>query len=598
MVIPAARLKFYRRVKALTALADTVESGAERLVNAVLYAWQMSSFPKLAPDRAPWGSAKFLAASAVHEFVEWLEARPFNEAAYWLATAYASWIGTELREKRALFFTPPRLAERVISNLVRHGACLRNHHWHDPACGGAAFLVPIVQRMAQQLRKTNLTPRKTLDRIAQHVSGNDVDPVLLLISKSFLEMSLYSLISKAGFKPEFRLFRGDGLTSKTIEALRPDVLACNPPYRKLSSNEATRYRPLHSHVITGQPNLYGLFINRALQLVCPGGLVGLLTPTSFLSGQSFSKLRTTLLSESEMLQVDILSDRTSTFIDVEQETAITTLRTHEPKRTASSHTRVSVLGSEGQFTDLGQYVLPNSGRPWSIPRATGDAEVLRLAESAQFRFSDYGYVPKVGHLVAYRDKRRRYTKLPDSNRRQIVVPLVSATDIHTCGRFQHGRPSRYKRTTSYVHVKSLRQAGVLTKAVVLLQRLTSTEQRSRLVAAAVPKNWVKTHGGFVCENHVIILEPTRKSAFPTRYLAAMLNTRSIDRVFRAISGATNVSISELNELLLPDPQVVQREVDKGVPIEDAVDIGYKTAQRTRMRNGGLSKQILRSAQRS
>jgi adenine-specific DNA-methyltransferase len=37
-------------------------------------------------------------------------------------------------------------------------------------------------------------------------------------------------------------------------------------------------------------------------------------------------------------------------------------------------------------------------------------------------------------------------------------------------------------------------------------------------------------------------------------LAAMLNTRSVDRVFRSISGASNVAVFELKELLLPDPE--------------------------------------------
>ena len=89
---------------------------------------------------------------------------------------------------------------------------------------------------------------------------------------------------------------------------------------------------------------------------------------------------------------------------------------------------------------------------------------------------------------------------------------------------------------------------------MLLQRLTSSDQKSRLVAAAVPKSFVETYGGFVCENHVIVLQPTRNDALAPELLAAMLNTRSVDRVFRSISGASNVAVFELKELLLPDPE--------------------------------------------
>lgn len=563
MLIPAARLRFYRRVRTLAVLAGSAEDSAERLVRTLLYLWQQRSFPHLLPARAPWRSAVYLDSGPVLAFADWLAEQPFNEAAYWLATAYAVWVGEETRTQRALFFTPPTLADRVIANLVKQGASLAHHHWHDPACGGAAFLVPIAQGMAAALVSAKLTPRQQLARIERNLSGNDLDPVLLDLSRSFLEMAISALVQAVGIRPTFRLFQGDALLSEGIEALKPDVVACNPPYRKLKAEEVKRYRKLHGEVIEGQPNIYGLFINKTLQLPRSHGLVGLLTPTSYLSGPSFAKLRTKLLSSSAVLQVDMLSDRTSMFVNVEQETAVTILRVEDGHRAEASKTQVSVLESGGQFRDVGDYVLPNSGRPWPIPRAVADADLLRLAETHDFRLEDYGYVAGVGHLVAYRDERRRFAKLPDlkairyTGRRRpgyLILPLVWATDITPDGKFEHGRKTRYHRGEQFVQVSGLADCGVVTQQAVLLQRLTSSDQKSRLVAAAVPKSFVDTYSGFVCENHVIVLLPTRRDALAPELLAAMLNTRSVDRVFRSISGASNVAVFELNELLLPDPE--------------------------------------------
>jgi len=143
MVIPAPRLKFYRHIKALALLVDGNPEGVERLVKGLLHLWQQASYPHLAADRAPYGSSAFLTEQAAQDFATWLSEEPFNEAAYWLATAYAILVGAKLRTERALYFTPPRLADRLIDKLVEHGASLTTHHWHDPACGGAAFLVPI-----------------------------------------------------------------------------------------------------------------------------------------------------------------------------------------------------------------------------------------------------------------------------------------------------------------------------------------------------------------------------------------------------------------------------------------------------------------------
>lgn len=563
MLIPAARLKFYRRVRTLAVLAGSAEDSAERLVRTLLYLWQQRSFPDLLPARAPWRSAAYLQDRSVLDFADWLAEQPFNEAAYWLATAYAVWVGEDTRTQRALFFTPPTLADRVIANLVKQGASLAHHHWHDPACGGAAFLVPIAQGMAVALANVDLTPRERLARIERNLSGNDLDPVLLDLSRSFLEMALFALVQAAGIRPTFRLFQGDGLVSEKIETLKPDVVACNPPYRKLKADEVKRYRKRHGDVIEGQPNIYGLFINQTLQLPRSRGLVGLLTPTSYLSGPSFAKLRTKLLSSSAVLHLDMLSDRTSMFVNVEQETAVTILRVGEVHKAQSSKTQVSVLESDGQFRDVGDYMLPNSGRPWSIPRAVEDVDLLRLAEKQDFRLGDYGYVAGVGHLVAYRDERRRFARLPvvkvtrhTKPRKPTcpILPLIWATDITPDGKFEHGRQTRYHRAEQFVQVSGLADSGVVTQPVVLLQRLTSSDQKSRLVATAVPKSFVDTYIGFICENHVIVLQPTRRDALAPDLLAAMLNTRSVDRVFRSISGASNVAVFELNELLLPDPE--------------------------------------------
>lgn len=577
MVIPVPRLKFYRRVKALKPLVDGSPVDAERLVKGLLHLWQQSSFPALAADRAPYGSGRFLTDEAVTSFAAWLSEEPFNQAAYWLATTYAILVGDKLRTERALYFTPPRLADRVIDDLVKHGASLTTHHWHDPACGGAAFLVPIAQRMAKALEGAGLTATQQLQHIERHLSGNDLDAVLLEISREFLRMALSDLIAETGRNLCLQLFQGDGLTSSTIEALQPDVIACNPPYRKLKAAEVGPYRKSHNDVVEGQPNIYGLFINRTLQLAKHGGLIGLLTPTSFLSGQSFSKLRTKLLTQAEMLQVDMLSDRNAMFIDVEQETAITVLRTRAPRKVVESSTHVSVLRPDGEFEEAGAFVLPNSGRPWPIPRAASDAELLQSAETAGFTLSDYGYVARVGHLVPFRDERPRFAQMPTARPGMLVVPLVWATDITPDGRFDHGRECRFSRDRRFVQIGSLTDHGVITKPAVLLQRLTSSDQKRRLVAAAVPQAWVSQFGGYVCENHVIVLEPVSKTAVLPEKLAAVLNTQPVDRVFRAISGASNVAVSELDALLLPDPAHVGRMRTTAADIDGKVRAAYEAA---------------------
>jgi hypothetical protein len=104
----------------------------------------------------------------------------------------------------------------------------------------------------------------------------------------------------------------------------------------------------------------------------------------------------------------------------------------------------------------------------------------------------------------------------------------------------------------------------------LLQRVTSNEQPKRLVAAAVPEGILDKYGGFVGENHTVILEQVAPDpVLPPVQLAQLLATPTIYRYFRCISGAINVSSFELNQLCLPNPNRLKKFLAQGHDIAEA-----------------------------
>lgn len=577
MAIPEDRLKFYRRVRLLkqTLEEDSVSASASRLIIAVTVAWQELSYPNLRIEtRRPYGTLNYARRQEVSDFAKWLAAlNDFNVAAYWLATAYAILVGVSARNKSSLYFTPPALAHRVIDSLVLSGASLTAHTWHDPACGGAAFLVPVAQRMASELARSGKTPAEILTHVQSHISGTDLEPNLLELSKQFLRMALYDLIGREGL-PEFDLQLGDGLSANPKRC--PNVVICNPPYRKISAFESPAYMHKFSETIQGQPNVYGLFIQRSIELVKAGGLAGLLTPTSFLSGQYFSKLRTWILRNSRPLRLEMLSGRKSTFIDVEQETAIMIVDCPRDLTTAEAEVNLTVRADGGLFEEIGTCMLPACGKPWPIAKRVEDVALVLAASKSSARLGSYGFRAKIGHLVDYRDKRIRLSRRSEGAVKSLTFPLVWATDVSPDGIFKHGRNRRSHRNELFVQQDRAGQGGVIKKPVLLMQRVTSTDQPRRLVCAVVPPEWLQAHGGIVAENHVVVVEAIDgvESAVSPQLLASILRSESVDRLFRSISGAANVSIFELNEMPLPDPAIVKRELLVRRDIEKAVLKGY------------------------
>ena len=181
--------------------------------------------------------------------------------------------------------------------------------------------------MRQQLIDHGASPKVILRAAQKQLVGGDRDPTLCALSRQFLRMVFGSEIHRARVKPKFQITCGDSLHS--LKKQRIDIsmsLVCNPPFRKLNAEDAEAYRPHYADVMQAQPNLYALFIGLAVRLAKPDGLVGLVTPTSFLSGQYFSSVRTFLITNVQIAHVGLVPQKANVYLSVEQETALTLLR--------------------------------------------------------------------------------------------------------------------------------------------------------------------------------------------------------------------------------------------------------------------------------
>src|SRR6266852_596241 len=78
---------------------------------------------------------------------------PSDERHYWIASLYALLMPEARRRRLAAYFTPPHLARYAIDALVDAGIDPGKHRILDPASGGAAFLVPLAEKIAERGRQ-------------------------------------------------------------------------------------------------------------------------------------------------------------------------------------------------------------------------------------------------------------------------------------------------------------------------------------------------------------------------------------------------------------------------------------------------------------
>lgn len=576
---PLTKLSITRRIRALGQAVERCGSDASTLVGTVLRLWCKTAFPAL-PKPSLSHSQVLAAEPQISAFAAMLSELSFLEGMYWLSSSYAMLADEDDRKKLAMFFTPASLTEGLLDDLADQGVDFGSQSFMDPACGGAAFLAPIALRMRTALTVRGFTALEVLKHIEKHLYGCDLDKTLCELSKHFLCMALHEEIQKTGYVPSFNVRAANSLASLAACLGTVDVVVCNPPYRKMTAEELEPLRDTYAEVIAAQPNLYCLFIALCVRLLRIGGRAALVTPTSFLSGQYFGRLRGFLIRNTDVEHIGMVSDRQGVFIDVEQETALTVLRRCTEEVRTQVRANVSVVSGTGQYTSVGECTLPNAGAVWPIPRSVEDVALLKTATLSRFRLSDYGYQVRIGAYVWNRDKRPKFESLQEARKVKAytAMPLMWSRDIVAGGIVQLEDTSTYDGEHRFVDLGHKKHTSVVTSPSVVMQRVTSKDQPRRLIAAAVSPGVFETYGGFIGENHVVIIEAVcDKPALPPTKLAKLLSAHVVDRYFRCISGATNVSAFELNHLALPDPQALRAALVDGVPMDDAVRLAFGLA---------------------
>jgi adenine-specific DNA-methyltransferase len=567
-MLPSRKSGFFGYLRVLRPIVRDQNRRAEELALEALRMLVNTRYPLL-KRRLPKRRVTFtwVEQEKIARFVEWLESQETLEAAFWLSSLYACLVTEKSRQGRSLFFTPPELSRRLIENLSAQGIDFAKARVIDPACGGAAFLAPVAIEIRNRLRARGCRGRRMLIHLEKHVAGWDMDATLCKLSAMFLSMAVYADIKASGYVPHVAIHACDSLKRSKRHAREYDVVLCNPPYRKVSAAELRTLQQTDRALADGQANYYAIFMIRALSLAKGRGHVGLITPSSFLSGKSFGPLRKHLAANAHLKQIDLVDKREGVFVGVEQEAVLTVFCRRKPTR--EDETSVFSIGTHASDL-IGVVRIRQGDHAWILPRNAGDVDLLPLHREGRYTLETYGYQCRTGLYVPHRDRRR----VSPIKTWKEAVPLIWSTDIGQDGKLRfEPRPQGAR----FIWISKADRELIHRRPGVALQRTTSSEDTRRLVASPIGDSFLKRHGGYVGENHVIFLLKTRTAMCSEALLTSIIRSRMVDRLFRCLSGSVAVSLTDLVKLPLPDPAVVKKLLKQGLHVEDAVARAYRSS---------------------
>jgi adenine-specific DNA-methyltransferase len=429
------------------------------------------------------------------------------------------------------------------------------------------------------MRAAGRSSSDVLASVRARLSGIEVEPGLARLSEALVADIFASEIAIEGAGSLNIIQRASAL--KVNEPTRLyDAVICNPPYGRVFKASEDLLKRWAAVISAGHVNTYAIFTAMSLNRVVPGGLVALVLPTSFIAGPYFRALRSFILDKAHIESLDLVDKRSGAFIDVVQDTCVLFLRRKAAGLLPPPVPTSSLIASDGSAVGRGRLEVPASGSGvWVLP----DISRVNLctSEAAPFfheglsNLTEYGYTVKAGYFVWNRSKDRLHERVAPI---EGEIPLIWAHNVRPGEEIKLGpRKGNAKDNASRSFVRvSPESSAVVRTAAIVIQRTTNRLQKRRIVAGKVPISLIETYGGFVTENHTLVVAPLlgKPQRVSLEVLLDLLCSIALDGKFRRVSGTVSVSAQVLRELPLPNPEVLVLETLKSGDFETAVVNAY------------------------
>ncbi|WP_054309138.1 N-6 DNA methylase [Mesorhizobium sp. 1M-11] len=505
--------------------------------------------------------------------IEYLRDSSQEERHYIVGALYAQLMPAKRRQRLSAYFTPPEISQYIVEKLVDLGLDVGKQYVIDPACGGAAFLVPVAKKIVDKFGSDRDSIIKSLNTLV----GLEIEPGLASLSAALIGDAL-GVTKETVLSGVIR--RVNSLTQVDQLESKFDAVVSNPPYGRVYRSKDSRIKYWSDVITDGHVNSYSLFVYLSIKIAKPGGLVSLLIPTSFLGGPYFKKLRQFIRGEADIISVDFIQKRSDTFLDVVQDTCILFLRKKKRKEDKREILpSVHLIAENGESNLVGEIEIPSdSDGVWILPfeKKSRFLSNTSFFDRRFYTLSDYGYIVRTGYFVWNRNKEKLVSgKIPEEGE----FPLIWAENIKADVDISLAKRKKTSGAEGDFHFVKISPTspGVVRRAALMIQRTTNKHQLRRLIVGRVSNEIIDKYGGFVGENHTIIIEESvpGTSSLSLGILMSLLNSDAVDRMYRRISGTATVSTKLLRFLPLPNPKILIEAIASVDDLNSAIEIAYE-----------------------
>ncbi len=201
------------------------------------------------------------------------------------------------KKNNGIYFTPLSIIKQTIQKIE---ALHTFKTVLEPSCGSCEFIKQL-DKGYDGLEITGIELNKTIyNNICDQTFENDVT----LLNEDFLKFKIYK---------------------------KYDLIIGNPPYFVMSKSDVVKE---YLKYFDGRPNIFVLFIVKALELLAVDGVLAFVLPNNFLNSMYYNKLRLHIQKEYRLL--DIVNHSAESYLETQQDTCVIILQNKKPS-TSDNH---------------------------------------------------------------------------------------------------------------------------------------------------------------------------------------------------------------------------------------------------------------------
>ncbi len=248
---------------------------------------------KAAPERMVSHLEKL--RTGLSNMMKFLEEISLSQETDIFGELYQHIIDRQIRKNLGEFYTPLSVVKIILDSVgYLKGNQLNKKILLDPACGSGVFLIEALKRYISDVIEDAelLGWSQVLEELCNcsKILGLDINPFSCLMTKIRFALELLPYYRKAlQEKPSFvfpkpPIFSSNFLIESGLDENSFDYIIGNPPYvgvTQIPKEERKIYQKKFK-TAKGRLNLYILFIERAIDLLKPDGMLGFLLSTAFM----------------------------------------------------------------------------------------------------------------------------------------------------------------------------------------------------------------------------------------------------------------------------------------------------------------------------